>query len=1409
MKRSVLFLVSLLVVTTMVAAPVSQQRAIQVAQQFIPVSDGPAQAPGMRVEEQPANVVYTHLMPKSGRPAFYVVNVDGSFVIVSADDVAHQVLGYNLGKNWPVSEQIPPQVKGFFDDLAAQMEAAIEANPNHASDAEWSQPQSAPQRRMMSEMPDSVGPLLTTTWDQGQYYNALCPEDQNSPYDGHCLTGCVATAMAQIINYWGYPIHGRGIHSYETNYGTLTVNYDSAHYDFAHMPAQLTNTSTPQEIQAVATLMRDCGVAANMEYDFGESTAYPIDARAALINFFQFNPGLNYVNKNNYSDEQWDNILKTDISKNQPVIYSGYSQLGHTFICDGYKQDGYFHFNFGWGGYADGWFLTSAVLGFDSNQNAIIEIHPDSTGNVIVGQTVGKSTYYVETPLFFTSPVYSDYYDFNGGNTVTFNSKDNNSHLMCDVLDYDESVVQYITITDRIGFYRYLSYNGFGNNDFSTIETNDNMIKFDLNGHYSGGNGFQFYIQRDNGCSMASSVTLNSVDDGTGTSVSIGWRDNASVGPWQIRYRSYGSPVDSATIISVSTNPYVISGLSSGKLYFFSVRNQCGIDANIWSHENSIVVDIPHWTDIVTEQPVGYMEDANGNVEISSAEGLAWLSVKTNGLHNQMKEDFLNKRVRLITDINLDGYRWYPIAANAVHSEAAFRGVFDGGNHVISNINIIEDKTQRCGLFALFEGDTIKNVRLSNGVIHNLFYNVPEQGNSGGIVGLCFNGSIENCYSGVDVYGVCRVGSLCGGTYGKIINSSSTGNVYGRTLFGGLLGHAGPGSEIMNCYSTGNALSNFYVTPSDCFYQLIYRGGLIGYAENSNFQNCYAVGNVETETGGQYCGTLIGGASYNTNIKLLFGLPNVNFEKIGDIDNSVVITDVSDFSVDNNTCLLETPINVGGIEYTDMVAAMNARIVENNNSSFKLWVNDTLNINGGYPVYGDYYEPSCYNPTTLTVSQATLIGNDTIRTRFAWNQVGEPNSWELLYVTSRHSMDEGTIIPINSNPCVLTNIPVGNPLDFYVRAICSNNDTSGWSEPITYIPDKLYWTDVVTTQPEGYQIDDNGHIHIYSAEALAWLSQDAMNQYDEQVISLESDVDLSQYRWHPICDNNHSFRGIFNGKGHVINGLYCNDLKDGMGLFGYVGSGSIIKNVNVYNCYIAGTSYVSALTPNAWEGQIINCGASGELHAWAVAAGIVADAPFSTVKNSFFNGSITYREDMYCYLIPGYFGGVANHVETIENCYFSGEIPDMSSCGLITFTANSVDTINNCYSLYNDSGLPFTIDIPATNLSYFTGLGNTWTLSNPSFINGVYYPDLVDALNAWVDANNEDSTYRYWVADTAMINGGFPIFAPMPVEPVGPGTEIGNYKETNRPARKVFERGQLYIILPDGTRYDATGKKVK
>ena len=176
--------------------------------------------------------------------------------------------------------QLPSQVSGFLDDLASQIRAAQQQDitQDRETAAEWRQLQTGELSASSSPLsaPDSVGPLLTTTWDQGQYYNALCPEDANGP-DGHALTGCVATAMAQIINYWGYPVHGRGSHSYQHNtYGTLSVNYDSAIYDYAHMPSALTATSTPQQVNAVAQLMRDCGVAANMGYGPTESSSYDI-----------------------------------------------------------------------------------------------------------------------------------------------------------------------------------------------------------------------------------------------------------------------------------------------------------------------------------------------------------------------------------------------------------------------------------------------------------------------------------------------------------------------------------------------------------------------------------------------------------------------------------------------------------------------------------------------------------------------------------------------------------------------------------------------------------------------------------------------------------------------------------------------------------------------------------------------------------------------------------------------------------------------------------------------------------------------------------------------------------------------------------------------------------------------------
>ncbi len=313
MKKTLLFLLMTLTGLSMMAKPVEPEKAMQVAKNFI--------AQYVKgTDKMEATVVYTHTMPKSGQPAMYVVNLGHAFVIISADDVAHPVLGYSTGRAWPVindergmmnDEQpsvskhstfnthhstLPPQVASYLDDLATQIEAAsteFSTLNSHFSNeeiaAEWHQLLSLNSHLLTTtNLPDSVGPLLTTTWDQGQYYNALCPEDAAGPA-GHCVTGCVATAMAQIINYWGYPIHGRGTHSYNSNYGTLSVNYDSANYDYANMPSELTAASTPAQVNAVATLMRDCGVALNMDYAANGSGAFDQEVRTALINYFKYN----------------------------------------------------------------------------------------------------------------------------------------------------------------------------------------------------------------------------------------------------------------------------------------------------------------------------------------------------------------------------------------------------------------------------------------------------------------------------------------------------------------------------------------------------------------------------------------------------------------------------------------------------------------------------------------------------------------------------------------------------------------------------------------------------------------------------------------------------------------------------------------------------------------------------------------------------------------------------------------------------------------------------------------------------------------------------------------------------------------------------------------------------------------
>ena len=1391
MKRTLLFFATLFVfVYSVLAEPVDPDKALQIAKQFVPQTSKGKKVQKKGETPETSSIVYTHKMPKSNRAAFYIVNVgDGSFVLVSADDVAHQILGYSFDKSFPIAEdgtvQLPPHIKGFFDDLAAQIEAAIEKEPNRSADDDWTQSTAKASHRAPSNLPDSVGPLLTTTWDQGQYYNAFCPADANGP-DGHVLTGCVATAMAQIINYWGSPVHGRGTHSYDTTYGTLSVNYAESNYDFNNMPDELTVGSTETQVNAVAKLMYDCGIAANMEYGAAESGAYSQDARAALINFFRFSSDLSFAEKAFFSNDEWNSLMRENLAANQPVIYSGFGTEGHTFVLDGYKEDDYFHFNFGWGSFADGWYLTSSVnpdnSDYNSEQSALVGIVPDDNGNVILGQMQGTSTFIVDEPLEFYHLMGHNAYEGNDytnpcNNTITFIPANQSRQMVLDVVEYE---CQGITIYDGTSTDIYMDV--LDRNIFlrpvKTPSSNAITLVYSGNFYYE---GFQLGIGYEDDCRYVSNVSIQSIKQDATDAISVRWIEKGGATQWDIRYRKHGMPNSEYNIIHTENNPCIITGLPMHYKYDFSVRAIHDQDHKSgWSSNKTFLFEIPYWTDIVTECPSGYQEDMEGNVEISSAEGLAWLSVLVNGLQGHKANSFDNKTISLTADIDLGGYRWYPMGRYINWNWTKFSGTFDAQDHSISNIYVLDDGSN-LGLFGHVYKGNIRNVNMVGGSVSSTrefiasdSQDLPSSliGGLAGYVGECYE--ITNCHSSVNVLGNGEAGSLCGmiwafETQNKTIvsNCSASGTVTGREACGGLVGDAFGNVEIKNCY----ALGDVFITACDFDAMEIGRGGLIGSArEQVRLYNCYAIGNVYTDLNYEEPVGKVIGYQEKSHGSYLYGLDdNVSGSSIlGSTPFIEDLTDTIQFHHDGSLNMLNNSITINGEAYTDLLNALNAWVVMQNEYNLKTWRLDT---NTGYPIFGNNYEPTCSNPTDLAVTNATEVGSPTIRTQLSWTQVGDPDHWEVLYVASEHDISEGVIVSVDSNPCVLTDIPVGQPLDFYVRAINDGNVVSYWSHLVTYIPDKLRWTEVVTSKPEGYTEDSDGNVYISSAEGLAWLAsvingingeKDNYYKFVGKHIELTSDVDLSAYRWNPIGDHDHPFTcQYFTGNNHVISGLYCNELSDYQGLFG--NSDCNLYNLIISQCDINGGVSVGAVV-GAADGDIINCIATGRVRGMQTVGGITGHHIFGSINNTLFNGNITSRNDITrANVIGGFVGGICGspYYNSISNCYVVSEITDAAYSGIITGTGSKPNNVSNCYYKDYETSLPITSDNCATaNNSSFSGSGSSWTLTTPPLINGKSYSDLVDALNAWVDENNSEGQYRHWVADMENKNGGYPIFTP-------------------------------------------------
>lgn len=238
---------------------------------------------------------------------------------------------------------------------------------------------------------DAVGPLLTTRWSQDAPYNNYCPSLSN---DTHAVTGCVATATAQVMNYHKWPPVGNGSHSYicylNYNYANpveLNADFSQSVYRWDLMLDDYDENSSAESCDAVARLMSDVGI--SMEMQYGSSSAASVYyASSALKRYFGYSSKCYWLQRENYNAAQWDQLLVDEIGAGRPVMYSGNEvNAGHAFVIDGFDTEGYFHVNWGWGGYYDGFFLVSVLapanMNFKYEQEGLFGLVPEPQSDAI------------------------------------------------------------------------------------------------------------------------------------------------------------------------------------------------------------------------------------------------------------------------------------------------------------------------------------------------------------------------------------------------------------------------------------------------------------------------------------------------------------------------------------------------------------------------------------------------------------------------------------------------------------------------------------------------------------------------------------------------------------------------------------------------------------------------------------------------------------------------------------------------------------------------------------------------------------------------------------------------------------------------------------------------------------------
>ncbi len=311
---------------------------------------------------------------------YYAFNIGekGGFVVVSSDDRTPAILGYTEEGEFN-AETIPSNMKAWLEGYNEQL-AYLKQHPDAITN-----------RVSFLDEHESIRPLLSSNWNQDAPYNNLCPKDGTEP----SVTGCVATAMAQVMYYHQYPAKTTvTIPAYTTytknikvsSIGVTTINW-------ANMLDRYNNSETTVQKNAVATLMKLCGASIEMDYTSKASGAASYLVPIALKKYFDYDKATTLVIRDDYRARDWDKLIYNELSRKRPVYYSGTSTGGgHAFVIDGYYQNGFYHVNWGWGGASNGYFLlsildpdnhsgigaSSSTDGYSFEQEAMIGAQPNT-----------------------------------------------------------------------------------------------------------------------------------------------------------------------------------------------------------------------------------------------------------------------------------------------------------------------------------------------------------------------------------------------------------------------------------------------------------------------------------------------------------------------------------------------------------------------------------------------------------------------------------------------------------------------------------------------------------------------------------------------------------------------------------------------------------------------------------------------------------------------------------------------------------------------------------------------------------------------------------------------------------------------------------------------------------------------